>query len=130
MTYGWGTVEKTTKNHHPYLLQFLRSMILFRPRQRITAGYLRASTSRFGLIARHSTSTRDFKVTLEGETLYIDKELAEALGWTPGLSTEGLPLRLSGWEPRYFAVTRPGTDAGQSRHTLAAIQSQSVNCEF
>lgn len=86
-------------------------MNLFRACHRITAGRLRISRT---CLAHHSTSVRDFKVTLDGDALYIDKDLAEALGWTTGLSTEGLPLRLSGWEPHYFVITRPGTDAGLS----------------
>lgn len=55
---------------------------------------------------------REFKVVLDGQTLYVEKPLAEALGWHPGTGTEGVPLRLSGWEPKFFAITPKGTDVG------------------
>ena len=55
---------------------------------------------------------REFKVVLDNETLYIGEPLAHALGWTPEKSAEGLKLRLSGWSPHYFTVTRAGTDSG------------------
>lgn len=71
-----------------------------------------AHVSRRGSYQR-SFSSRQFTVTLDGETLYIDKELAEALGWREGGPTEGVPLRLSGWSPHYFAITQKGTDAGE-----------------
>ena len=64
------------------------------------------------LMAQHSTFAREFKVTLDGQTLYVEKELAQALGWAPGISTDGVSLRLSGWDPHYFAITQTGTDAG------------------
>jgi hypothetical protein len=55
---------------------------------------------------------RQYKVTLDGDAVYIEQELAEALGWREGALTEGIPLRLSGWSPHYFAITQKGTDAG------------------
>jgi hypothetical protein len=59
-----------------------------------------------------TSQVRQFKVVLDGQTLYVEKPLAEALGWNPGTGTEGISLRLSGWEPRFFAITPTGTDAG------------------
>ncbi|KAF9786794.1 hypothetical protein BJ322DRAFT_1003396 [Thelephora terrestris] len=58
-----------------------------------------------------TSQVREFKVVLDGQTLYIEKPLAEALGWNPGTSTEGVSLRLSGWEPKFFAITPTGTDS-------------------
>ena len=56
---------------------------------------------------------REFKVVLDNETLYVEQELAEALGWKPDVkSEEGVPLTLSGWAPKYFAIARTGTDSG------------------
>ena len=49
---------------------------------------------------------------LDGQTLYIEKPLAEALGWNSGTGTEGISLRLSGWEPEFFTITPLDTDAG------------------
>ena len=49
---------------------------------------------------------------LDGQTLYIEKPLAEALGWNSGTSTGGISLRLSGWEPKFFTITPLDTDAG------------------
>jgi len=74
------------------------------------ARILHSSPHKRLLTAQHSTAARQFKVTLDG--LYIEKELAQALGWAPGISTDGVSLRLSGWDPHYFAVTQIGTDAG------------------
>lgn len=62
---------------------------------------------------QHLSPPKHFKVTLDGDTLYVDKELAEALGWREDTPTEGVPLRLSGWSPHYFAITQKGTDAGK-----------------
>jgi hypothetical protein len=59
-----------------------------------------------------TSQVRQFKVVLDGRTLYIEKPLAEALGWNPGTGTEGVSLRLSGWEPRFFAITPTDTDVG------------------
>ena len=49
---------------------------------------------------------------LDNETLYIDQELAEALGWD-ATKRDSVPLTLSGWAPRYFAIARTGSDAGE-----------------
>ena len=64
------------------------------------------------LSASATSQLRQFKVVLDGQTLYIEKPLAEALGWNPGTSTEGVSLRLSGWEPKFFAITPTETDVG------------------
>ncbi|TFY79461.1 hypothetical protein EWM64_g4547 [Hericium alpestre] len=57
-----------------------------------------------------SSSAKEFKVVLDGDTLYVDQALAEALGWNPG-QMNGVSLTLSGREPHYFAVARSGTDS-------------------
>ena len=59
-----------------------------------------------------TSQVRQLKVILDGQTLYIEKPLAKALGWNPGTGTEGLSLRLSGWEPTFFAITPTDSDAG------------------
>lgn len=59
-----------------------------------------------------ASQVRQFKVALDGQTLYIEKPLAEALGWNPGTGNEGVSLRLSGWEPKFFAITPTDTDVG------------------
>lgn len=60
------------------------------------------------------TTPKEFKVTLDGGTLYIERGIAEALGWKSVLAAEGVSLRLSGWAPSYFAITKKYTDAGSS----------------
>jgi len=56
--------------------------------------------------------TKEYKATLDHETLYTPHELAEALGWRPD-QKEPCKLTLSGWEPGYFALTKEGSDAGE-----------------
>ncbi|GLB43397.1 hypothetical protein LshimejAT787_1302980 [Lyophyllum shimeji] len=59
-----------------------------------------------------STSVKEYKAVLENDTLYIDQDLAEALGWHNGTSpAEGVPLTLHGWAPHYFAITRTGSES-------------------
>jgi hypothetical protein len=55
---------------------------------------------------------QEHKVLLDNGTLYLKKELAEALGWKPDHGIDGLRLSLHGWEPSYFAITQYGTDGG------------------
>ena len=62
---------------------------------------------------------REFKVILDNDTLYVDKALAEALGWKPEIGPDGVPLTLNGWSPNYFAVARIGTDSGTLTVLLA-----------
>ncbi|KAI1793260.1 hypothetical protein LXA43DRAFT_1092813 [Ganoderma leucocontextum] len=65
---------------------------------------------------------KEFKVVLENDTLYVDQELAEALGWNAGTDpAEGVPLTLNGWGPRYFAIARKGSDGELlARRTVAS----------
>lgn len=70
----------------------------------------------------HIKPPREFKVILDNETLYIDKSLAEALGWKPEIGPEGVPLTLNGWSPNYFAIARTGTDSGTLALTRAIAQ--------
>ncbi|OSD07415.1 hypothetical protein PYCCODRAFT_1473970 [Trametes coccinea BRFM310] len=58
-----------------------------------------------------STATREFKVVLDNETLYIPQELAEALGWNAAKEDGSVPLTLRGWAPHYFPITRKGSDS-------------------
>ncbi|RPD62197.1 hypothetical protein L226DRAFT_532773 [Lentinus tigrinus ALCF2SS1-7] len=55
---------------------------------------------------------KEFKVVLDQETLYIDQDLAEALGWNPA-TRNSVPLTLHGWAPAYFAIARTGSDSEQ-----------------
>ncbi|PPQ81948.1 hypothetical protein CVT26_004262 [Gymnopilus dilepis] len=68
-----------------------------------------------------STTTIHFKATLDGNTLYISPDAAKALGWTESTPIDGVPLRLSGWGPHYFAITQKGTDA--DRLARATVES-------
>ena len=61
---------------------------------------------------QYTDSPKQFKVTLDGGTLYVEQGVAEALGWTQDTPVDGVSLRLSGWGPHYFAITQEGTDAG------------------
>lgn len=67
---------------------------------------------RYNTTSSKSSGPREFKVVLDNETLYVDQQLAEALGWKPGQGIDGVPLTLSGWPPHYFAIARTGTDSG------------------
>ncbi|TFK17860.1 hypothetical protein FA15DRAFT_555593, partial [Coprinopsis marcescibilis] len=70
---------------------------------------------------------KEFKVVLDGETLYIHQELAQALGWTEEALTKGVSLRLSGWSPHYFAITRKGTDTDLLAHgTIESSRNATV----
>ncbi|KAI9058158.1 hypothetical protein FKP32DRAFT_1761665 [Trametes sanguinea] len=65
-------------------------------------------------LARHASSSagvREFKVVLDNETLYVPQELAEALGWDATKQDGSVPLTLRGWSPRYFPITRKGSDS-------------------
>ncbi|KAJ3541250.1 hypothetical protein NMY22_g3962 [Coprinellus aureogranulatus] len=77
-------------------------------------GFSPTSLDMFSDRARKGTTWSNF--TLDGETLYVEQELAEALGWRGGGPTEGVTLRLSGWSPHYFAITQKGTDADHLAH--------------
>ncbi|CAA7269497.1 unnamed protein product [Cyclocybe aegerita] len=82
-------------------------------------------------IPRHAVyyhkSAKEVTVTLDGQTLYIGQEVAEALGWKPGTSTEGVSLRLSGWRPHYFAITERATDADHlARGTIESSRNPRV----
>ncbi|KAG8765437.1 hypothetical protein FRC20_007107 [Serendipita sp. 405] len=49
---------------------------------------------------------------LDKDTLYIDENIAQGLGWEPGRGLDGVQLPLHGWEKGYSVITRKGTDAG------------------
>ena len=102
-------------------------MNLFRPCKRL-ARTLHSLPSKRLLVAQHSTVAREFKVTLDGQTLYVEKELAQALGWAPGISTDVVSLRLSGWDPHYFAITQTGTDAGMLSNYVTLVQTLTFEC--
>ncbi|GJE97831.1 hypothetical protein PsYK624_140530 [Phanerochaete sordida] len=66
------------------------------------------------------SAAREFKVVLDGDTLYVDREVAEALGWTPAHPpSEGVPLTLSGWAPGYLAIARTGSDSDRLARATA-----------
>ncbi|KAI0364527.1 hypothetical protein BV20DRAFT_956031 [Pilatotrama ljubarskyi] len=80
------------------------------------------------ILSSTGATAKEFKVVLEdNDTLYIDQELAEALGWTPQVahSDSGTPgtvsLTLSGWAPHYFAIARTGSDS--DRLARATVES-------
>lgn len=50
---------------------------------------------------------------VDGQTLYISKELATDLGWRRDQALEGVKLTLHGWEPGYFTITLTDSDAGK-----------------
>jgi len=45
-----------------------------------------------------------------GQTLYIEKPLAEALGWNPETGTDRCIIAPQRLEPRFFAITPTDTD--------------------
>lgn len=52
-------------------------------------------------------------MVLENDTLYVNQELAEALGWnTKTGPAEGVPLTLNGWGPHYFVIAQTGSESG------------------
>ncbi|KAF8202470.1 hypothetical protein BJ912DRAFT_944903 [Pholiota molesta] len=59
----------------------------------------------------YTSNATHFKATLDGGTLYVEEDVAKALGWTEENSIDGVSLRLSGWGPHYFAITQKGTEA-------------------
>ena len=69
------------------------------------------SCARFQSTSTSSSSAKEFKVVLDGETLYVDQSLAEALGWNPS-RPKSVSLTLSGWAPHYFAICRSNSDSG------------------
>ncbi len=72
---------------------------------------------RFQSVLSSSCTAKQFKVVLDNDTVYVDQELAEALGWAP-TQTQGVSLTLSGWAPNYFAIARTGSDSGVYRFIL------------
>lgn len=79
-----------------------------------TTPFLRRRTPSLSSILFRRTnvsSVRQFKVTLDNETVYVEQPLAEALGWDPAQPSQSVTLSLSGWAPHFFAITRSGSDA-------------------
>ena len=64
-----------------------------------------------------ASSPQEHKVLLDNGTMYIKKELSEALGWKPEHGVDGLRLSLHGWEPSYFTITQSGTMGGWEMKT-------------
>ncbi|KAF9473860.1 hypothetical protein BDN70DRAFT_867012 [Pholiota conissans] len=70
---------------------------------------------------------QEIKVLLDHQTLYINQELAEALGWHRSQGTEPVKLSLNGWEPMYFTITPTGTDSERlARSTVESSQNKNV----
>jgi hypothetical protein len=62
----------------------------------------------------HSPS--EHRVILDNKTLYVDKSLAEALGWKSEHGSDaGIELSLSGWGPTYFVIAPAGSESGESQ---------------
>ncbi|OBZ65855.1 hypothetical protein A0H81_14099 [Grifola frondosa] len=79
-------------------------------------------------LARTIFLPAQFTVVLDNETLYIDQQLAEALGWKPNQKLDGLPLTLSGWAPSYFAIARTGSDSDLlARGTVESSRNPNVH---
>lgn len=76
------------------------------------AQLMRTSFKPLNRYQKYTVTAKHLKATLDGSTLYVDEDVAEALGWTQGTSADGVTLRLSGWKPHYFAITQKGTEAG------------------
>ena len=112
---------------------------MLHPLSSISRSQTRSVVRRSALLSFHGQSVvfrranhggaRQFKVTLDGETLYIEQDLAQALGWREGAPTEGIPLRLSGWSPHYFAITQKGTDAGRASCFVFLLSCTEANGE-
>lgn len=60
-----------------------------------------------------TAAPKDYKVVLDNGTLYIDQDLAEALGWDSE-QRNGVSLKLHGWAPTYFTITQTGSESGMS----------------
>ena len=67
-----------------------------------------------------TSQVRRLKVVLDGQTLYIEKPLAQALGRNPGTSTEGVSLRLSDLDPKFFTITPADIDVGM--HPVPVVE--------
>lgn len=95
----------TPKSHY-------REMLHSIPRKLATRHFV---ASRFSSTSSPSlSSAREFKVVLDNQTLYFEKPLAEALGWTHQSGVEGVKLTLHGWDPKFFAITPSGADSGKA----------------
>ncbi|KAL0961217.1 hypothetical protein HGRIS_006184 [Hohenbuehelia grisea] len=53
----------------------------------------------------------EHKVVCDGQTLYLNQEIMQALGWPNEPGVEGLSLSLHRWDPNYIAVTVRGSDS-------------------
>ncbi|KAH7919892.1 hypothetical protein BV22DRAFT_1022189 [Leucogyrophana mollusca] len=67
-------------------------------------------------------SPSEHRVVLDHQTLYVDRALAEALGWKPEKGSDaGVQLSLSGWGPTYFAIAPAGSES--DRLARAVVES-------
>ena len=64
-------------------------------------------------VRSQSNSCQEFKVVLDGETLYVERSLAEALGWKHSQPQKSVTLRLNGCAPTFFTITPSDTDSGR-----------------
>lgn len=70
-------------------------------------------------------SPKEFRVLLDNETLYVDKDLAMALGWKP--DGPGASLTLNGVGQSYFTITPTGSDSDRlSSSTVESMQNSNV----
>ncbi|RDB25720.1 hypothetical protein Hypma_006648 [Hypsizygus marmoreus] len=81
------------------------------------------------LVGQNSTVTpTEHKVLLGGQTVYIGREIALALGWRPDQErSASISLTLNGWNPSYFTIAPTGSDSDLlSRRTVESSQNPHV----
>ncbi|KAJ7091234.1 hypothetical protein C8R44DRAFT_416209 [Mycena epipterygia] len=75
-----------------------------------------------------STTATKHEVFLDNQTMYITREMAEALGWKPNQGLEGVQLTLHGWEPSFFTISPTGSDSELlSKGTVESSRNDNVN---
>ncbi|KAJ6585134.1 hypothetical protein B0H19DRAFT_412783 [Mycena capillaripes] len=74
-----------------------------------------------------SPTATTHEVVVDNQTIYITREIAEALGWKPNQGFEGVQLTLHGWEPSFFTITPTGSDSEMlSKRTVESSRNQNV----
>ena len=109
----------------PLLLQLIR---LNESQTRLFSRSGVVTSSRYSRSSSTVTRGVEHRVYLDGQTLYINKEIAEALGWKPQTTQErihsnsdGIGLSLHGWAPNYFTITPKGSDSCTSAKVIASV---------
>ncbi|KAJ7675683.1 hypothetical protein DFH06DRAFT_664741 [Mycena polygramma] len=74
-----------------------------------------------------AVGAKKHEVVLDNQTLFLTREVAEALGWKPDQGPEGVQLTLHGWEPDFFTITPTGSDSEMlSKGTVESSQDENV----